>query len=78
MPCRSLLTLGKPPAVSPSSCAPLPPPLAACPGQVRVHERVHTGAKPYKCRYCDYRASQSGNVRVHERRHLGEPAFDCP
>ena len=50
----------------------------ACARQVRVHERVHTGAKPYKCRYCDYRASQSGNVRVHERRHLGEPTFDCP
>jgi uncharacterized Zn-finger protein len=36
---------------------------------VTVHERSHSGEKPYSCRVCDYRAAQSINVRKHERRH---------
>jgi uncharacterized Zn-finger protein len=47
-------------------------------GQVRVHERIHTGAKPYQCSYCDYKANQRGNMVVHERRHTGEKPYKCP
>ncbi|KAK7887144.1 hypothetical protein WMY93_026765 [Mugilogobius chulae] len=31
--------------------------------------RRHTGARPYKCPYCDHRASQKGNLKVHIRSH---------
>ena len=55
--------------------------LSRCPApflQVRVHERTHTGAKPYKCAFCDFRSAQGGNVRIHERRHTGDKRYPCP
>jgi len=33
------------------------------------HMRRHTGARPYKCPYCEHRASQKGNLKVHIRSH---------
>jgi hypothetical protein len=45
---------------------------------VRMHEWIHTGLKPYKCAYCDFRCTQGGNLRCHERRHTGEKPFKCP
>ena len=36
---------------------------------VAVHERRHTGERPYTCSYCNYAAAQRKQVVAHERSH---------
>ena len=44
---------------------------------MKVHERIHTGDKPYNCTQCDKAFRDLGDLRTHERIHTGEKPFSC-
>ncbi|XP_063544913.1 zinc finger protein 28-like [Cydia strobilella] len=44
---------------------------------LRKPEMTHRGAKPFKCRYCDYTSCNNVLIRRHEMIHTGEKPFKC-
>ncbi|KAJ8000974.1 hypothetical protein DPEC_G00186010 [Dallia pectoralis] len=49
----------------------------SCPQKVEIHQRVHTGVKPFNCTQCHMRFAQAGNLKRHQRVHTGEKPFSC-
>ncbi|XP_075060117.1 GDNF-inducible zinc finger protein 1 [Mixophyes fleayi] len=44
---------------------------------LRIHERTHTGDKPFGCTQCDAKFSQTSALKTHMRIHTGEKPFVC-
>uniref|UniRef100_H3BCZ7 GDNF inducible zinc finger protein 1 n=1 Tax=Latimeria chalumnae TaxID=7897 RepID=H3BCZ7_LATCH len=44
---------------------------------LRLHERTHTGDKPYGCTECEAKFSQPSALKTHIRIHTGEKPFVC-
>lgn len=43
----------------------------------QVHMPVHSGEKPFQCRFCPKAFAQFRNLKAHERIHRGEKPYQC-
>lgn len=44
---------------------------------LKVHDRKHSGIRPYGCEFCSQRFYQQSHLRCHVRTHTGEKPYEC-
>ncbi|XP_063371761.1 oocyte zinc finger protein XlCOF6-like [Cydia amplana] len=43
----------------------------------KAHMIIHSGEKPFRCKYCGYESSKKSNLRTHLMTHTNEKPFRC-
>ncbi|XP_029605017.1 Wilms tumor protein homolog isoform X3 [Salmo trutta] len=49
----------------------------SCLQKVEIHQRIHTGVKPYSCTQCHMRFAQASTLKRHQRVHTGVKPYSC-
>ena len=44
---------------------------------LKTHEQIHTGDKPFSCPKCGETFAQASNLKAHEKIHIGDKPFNC-